>query len=54
MTEHEPVPLSEVDLSDLDRFRDDLAWGQFDTLRREDPLHWSEEPAGRGFWSVTR
>ena len=44
MTEHEPVPLSEVDLSDLDRFRDDLAWGQFDTLRREAPLHWSEEP----------
>ena len=54
MTEHEPVPLSEVDLSDLDRFRDDLAWGQFDTLRREDPVHWSEEPGGRGFWSVTR
>ena len=54
MTEHEPVPLSEVDLSDLDRFRDDQAWGQFDTLRREDPLHWNEEPAGRGFWSVTR
>ena len=36
MTEPEPTPLSEVDLSDLDRFRDDLAWGQFDTLRRED------------------
>ena len=54
MAEHESVPLSEVDLTDLDRFRDDLAWGQFDTLRREDPVHWSEEPAGRGFWSVTR
>ena len=55
MTEHEPVPLSEVDLSDLDRFRDDLAWGQFDTLRREDPLHWNEEPEpNSGFWSVTR
>ena len=55
MAEHEPVPLSEVDLSDLDRFRDDLAWGQFDTLRREDPVHWNEEPApNRGFWSVTR
>ena len=54
MTEPEPTPLSEVDLSDLDRFRDDQAWGQFDTLRREDPVHWSEEPSGRGFWSVTR
>ena len=55
MTEHEPVPLSEVDLSDLDRFRDNQAWGQFDTLRREDPLHWNDEPEpSKGFWSVTR
>src|SRR3712207_8160473 len=25
-----PVPLAEVDLADLDRFRDNLAWGQLD------------------------
>jgi cytochrome P450 len=55
MTTPPPVPLSDVDLSDLDRFRDNQAWGQFDTLRREDPLHWNPEPApNRGFWSVTR
>lgn len=55
MTEPDPVPLSEVDLSDLDRFRDNLAWGQFDTLRREDPLHWNPEPEpNSGFWAVTR
>lgn len=55
MADHEPVPLSEVDLSDLDRFRDDEAWGQFDTLRREAPLHWNPEPEpNSGFWSVTR
>ena len=55
MTEPEPVALSDVDLSDLDRFRDDLAWGQFDTLRREDPVHWNEEPEpNHGFWAVTR
>ncbi len=50
----EAVPLSEVDLTDLDRFRDDQAWGQFDTLRKEDPVHWTEErDGGKGFWSVT-
>lgn len=55
MTEPDPVSLSEVDLSDLDRFRDNLAWGQFDTLRREDPLHWNPEPEpNSGFWAVTR
>jgi cytochrome P450 len=52
---HDPVPLEQVDLSDLDRFRDNQAWGQFDTLRREDPVHWNPEPApNRGFWAVTR
>ncbi len=55
MTNPEPVPLSDVDLSDLDRFRDNLGWGQLDTLRREDPVHWNPEPApGSGFWAVTR
>src|SRR3954453_20830439 len=55
MTEPEPVALSDVDLPDLDGVRDNKGWGQFDTLRREDPVHWSPEPdGGRGFWSVTR
>jgi cytochrome P450 len=26
----------------------------FAALRREDPVHWNPEPAGRGFWAVTR
>ena len=55
MTQPEPVPLDQVDLSDYDRFRDNLGWGQFDTLRREDPVHWNPEPApNRGFWAITR
>jgi cytochrome P450/ferredoxin-NADP reductase len=50
-----PVPLEDVDLSDLDVFVRDEAWGMFDTLRREAPVHWNPEPgANRGFWSVTR
>ena len=50
-----PVPLAEVDLSDLDAFARNEAWGMFDTLRREDPVHWNEErDMGSGFWAVTR
>jgi cytochrome P450 len=51
-----PVPLENVDLTNLDSFEHNEAWGMFDTLRHEDPLHWSEETVGdgHGFWSVTR
>ena len=51
-----PVPLSDVDLTDLDYFVKNEAWGMFDTLRAEDPLHWQDEQDsdGHGFWSVTR
>ena len=50
-----PVPLEDVDLTDLDVFVRDEAWGMFDTLRREAPVFWNPEPGGNhGFWSVTR
>lgn len=49
------VPLDEVDLADPDRFVTNEAWGMFDTLRNEDPVHFqSESDGGRGFWAVTR
>ncbi|MEV6306323.1 cytochrome P450 [Actinoplanes sp. NPDC051861] len=51
---HIPVPLEDVNLDDLDRFARNEAWGQFDTLRREAPVHWTEEERGTGFWAVTR
>jgi cytochrome P450 len=55
VTKPDRVSLDKVDLSDLDRFRDDRAWGQFDALRREDPLLWNPEPEpNSGFWAVTR
>jgi len=47
--------LDEVNLADNDRFQRNEGWAQFDTLRREDPVHWSPEAApNRGFWSVTK
>jgi cytochrome P450/ferredoxin len=50
-----PVPLSEVDLANLDTFVRNEAWGQFDTLRREAPVFWNPEPPpNSGFWAVTR
>jgi cytochrome P450 len=50
-----PIPLDEVDLADLDVFERNDAWGMFDTLRREAPVHWNPEPGGNaGFWNITR
>lgn len=54
MPRHAPVPLSEVDLSDIDGFADLRGFSQLDTLRAEDPVHWTDEKDGSGFWAVTR
>jgi len=46
---------TDIDLADLDAFEQGRAWPLFDTLRREDPVHWNPEPApNAGFWAVTR
>ncbi|MFE0100932.1 cytochrome P450 [Streptomyces sp. NPDC059009] len=51
-----PLPLDEVDLTDLDRFTDGQApWRMFHTLRHEDPVHWQPEAGpNAGFWALTR
>ena len=54
MSQPQAFPLDDVDLSDIDRFARNEAWAQFDTLRREDPVHWNPEKDGSGFWAVTR
>lgn len=47
--------LSEIDLSDNDRFVDGPPWSTFDLLRREAPVFFNPEPAdNQGFWAVTR
>ncbi|MEU6718054.1 cytochrome P450 [Nonomuraea sp. NPDC046802] len=52
----EPLPLDEVDLSDLDRFTDGVTpWRMFHTLRHQDPVRWTPEASpNSGFWAVTR
>jgi cytochrome P450 len=50
-----PVPLPDVNLADLDLFERNQAWGMFDTLREQAPVHWTTEAGGnRGFWAITR
>jgi len=50
------MPLSEIDPSDPEIFRNDTWRPYFERLRKEAPLHWAvspEEDVG-GFWSVTK
>jgi cytochrome P450/nitrite reductase/ring-hydroxylating ferredoxin subunit len=48
------VRLEDVDLTDLDRWVEGVPQDWFTLLRREHPVFWQDEPAGRGFWSITR
>jgi cytochrome P450 len=50
----EEIALADVDLNDHSRFAERVPHEMFQVLRREDPVHWQEEPDGRGFWAVTR
>ena len=49
-----PMPLADVDLDNLDYFVANDAWSMFETLRSDDPVHWTDEnhSDGHGFWSV--
>ena len=54
MPQPSAVPLDQVDLTDLDAFARNEGWAMFDTLRAEDPVHWTPEaPPNSGFWAVT-
>ena len=48
------MQLSEVDLLDPDTYRLGRHHEMFQVVRAEDPVHWTEEPHGGGFWSITR
>jgi cytochrome P450 len=50
-----PVPLEDVDLTDLDAFARNEGWAMFDALRAQDPVHWTpERDGGSGFWAITK
>ncbi len=48
------VSLSDVDLTDLDRWSLGAPHEWFALLRSEAPVFWQDERDGRGFWSLTR
>jgi cholest-4-en-3-one 26-monooxygenase len=48
------MKLEDVDLCDLDRFARAEHHEMFTLLRAEDPVHWTPEPDGPGFWSITK
>ncbi len=48
------MELAEIDLLDLDRFQRLEHHDMFTALRAEDPVHWTDEPTGPGFWSLTK
>src|SRR4026208_1811157 len=55
MSQPTAMSLDQVDLTDLDAFARNEGWAMFDTLRAEDPVHWTPEAApNSGFWAVTR
>ena len=43
-----------IDLLSPESFAHGQPHEQFAWLRANDPVHWHEEPDGRGFWAVTR
>jgi cytochrome P450 len=49
------VQVQRIDLVNPDNYIDGVPFDWFDTLRREAPVFWHEEPPpNRGFWAVTR
>ncbi len=44
-----------ADITSHDAYVQGVPHDTFQRLRREDPVHWTEEPdGGRGFWSITK
>jgi cytochrome P450 len=48
------IPLDQIDVSDARLFQDDVWPDWFARLRRDDPVHWTEESVFGPHWSVTK
>ena len=48
------MELKDVDIVDTDNCLSGAHHEMFKLLREQDPVHWTEEPDGPGFWSVTK
>jgi cytochrome P450 len=54
MTVWAPTDNGHADITSHDSYLDGVPHNTFARLRRDDPLHWTEYPQGKAFWSVTR
>ena len=48
------TPITELDPSNPELFRNDTFWPYFDRLRQEDPVHHCVSPIFGPFWSITK
>jgi cytochrome P450 len=48
------IPLDRIDVSDARLFQNDVWPDWFARLRRDDPVHWTEDSEFGPFWSVTK
>lgn len=49
------MDIKDIDLTNLEKFKDGAPWEAFAALRRDEPLFWNDETGGnQGFWSLTR
>ena len=54
----EPYPADlgpeDADITSHDTYTSGVPHATFERLRREDPIHWTEEANSSGFWSIVR
>jgi cytochrome P450 len=48
------IPLAKLNPGQAQRFQDDTLWPVFERLRREDPVHLTEESEFGRYWSITK
>ncbi len=48
------MPLDAIDVSNPKLYQDDVWHPYFERLRREDPVHWTQDGMYGSFWSVTK
>ena len=56
MVDQDPatLPLEQIDVAQGDLFAADAIWPWFERLRKEDPVHYTEESDFGPYWSVTK
>lgn len=48
------MPLDAIDVSDPKLYQNDVYYPYFERLRREDPVHWTQDGMYGSYWSVTK